>query len=114
MRYWVLALVLVALVSSLGCAAGSASAVREPVRIRLLGSEAPRMQLPAEAPASNGAGSPGEVGAPEFTRAPRIGAPGGSGAGSRRVLPAQSGKETVGGLPGGSGAGAGVTAGVRG
>ena len=36
---------------------------------------------------------------------PRIGAPGGSGSGSRRVLPAQSGNETVGGLPAGSGAG---------
>lgn len=33
--------------------------------------------------------------------APRIGAPGGSGAGSRRVAPVQSGKETVGGLPAG-------------
>jgi len=33
----------------------------------------------------------------------RIGAPGGSGAGSRSVAPAQSGKEAVGGLPAGSG-----------
>ena len=40
---------------------------------------------------------------------PRIGAPpGGSGAGSRRVVPTQSGNETVGGLPAGNGGGAGV------
>lgn len=41
------------------------------------------------------------------SNAPRIGAPGGSGAGSRRVAPAQSGNETVGGLPAGAGCGAG-------
>jgi hypothetical protein len=34
---------------------------------------------------------------------PRIGAPGGSGAGSRCVQPAQSGNDTVGGLPVGIG-----------
>jgi hypothetical protein len=39
--------------------------------------------------------------------ATRIGAPGGSGAGSRRVLPTQSGNETVGGLPAGIGRGRG-------
>lgn len=38
---------------------------------------------------------------------PRIGAPGGSGAGSRAVTPTQSGNETVGGLPAGSGKGPG-------
>lgn len=37
--------------------------------------------------------------------APRIGAPGGSGAGARRVTPGQSGKDTVGGLPAGMGGG---------
>ena len=50
---------------------------------------------------------------PERARPPRLGAPGGSGAGSRRVLPverargAQSGNETVGALPVGIGASAG-------
>ncbi len=34
----------------------------------------------------------------EPLRTPRIGAPGGSGAGSRRVAPAQSGNDALGGL----------------
>jgi hypothetical protein len=41
-------------------------------------------------------------------RAPaRIGAPGGNGAGPRSVVPAQSGNDTVGGLPAGTGSGTG-------
>jgi hypothetical protein len=78
--------------SSLGCAAA-------PVPVRVLHTEAPHTQLPEPAPART---------APESgTPKPRIGPPGGSGAGSRRVLPAQSGNETVGGLPAGTGGGKG-------
>lgn len=52
-------------------------------------------------------GQDGKAPRPELERdsaqAPRIGAPGGSGAGSRSVVPAQSGNEAVGGLLGGNG-----------
>lgn len=67
--------------------------------IRILSSEAAR--TPHAEPAI---GAPARVsGAPT----PRIGAPGGSGSGARRVVPAQSGNETVGGLPPGAGNGNG-------
>ena len=71
---------------------------RAPV-VRVLANETPHVHAEPEAT--------DRVTAPAITPT-RIGAPGGSGAGSRRVAPAaaqvgaQSGKETVGGLPGGS------------
>ena len=86
--------------SSVGCVAA-------PVPVRVLHTEAPRVQLPDSAP-THTAPRPEHA-----TPKPRIGAPGGSGAGSRRVLPTQSGNETVGGLPGGA-AGGGKGAGGRG
>lgn len=81
-------LLLVAL--SVGCAGN-----RPPV-VRVLAGEPPSAPPPEASDNENFA-----------TPAPRIGAPGGSGAGSRRVLPAQSGNETVGGLPAGMGGGTG-------
>ena len=85
-----------------GCAGGSvpqAAAARPPLRI--LSSEAPRATWPERAPNPTHSDTPH----PDVA-APRIGAPGGSGAGSRRVRPLQSGKEAVGGLPTGRGGGA--------
>jgi len=84
-----------------GCTSASLTAAAHPVRI--LASEVTPAPMPeAEAPQTQ----PAE-------KSPRIGAPGGSGAGSRRVAPAhQSGNETVGGLP--AGIGAGVDAAGRG
>lgn len=63
--------------------------------LRVLNSEAPRLELD----------EPARPVPPEAREAatPRIGAPGGSGAGARRVRPAQSGNDTVGGLPAGMG-----------
>jgi len=90
-----------------GCAA---SATAQNTRLRILNSQLPAAPVPMLEPSEldkDAAKSPGAV-------APRIGAPGGSGAGSRRVLPAQSGNETVGGLPAGIGAGAGVAPAGRG
>ena len=77
-----------------GCAAA-------PVPVRVLPSEAPRLTAPEALPEPT---APSER---DATTAPRIGAPGGSGAGSRRVVPAQSGNDTVGGLPAGIGGGTG-------
>lgn len=81
----------------LGAAALSSACTSVPVRV--LASE------PARAPRAEPEQTPQTPAEPV---APRIGAPGGSGAGSRRVAPpAQSGNEAVGGLPAGDGAGAG-------
>jgi hypothetical protein len=77
-----------------GCAASCAPVVR------VLASETP--DIHAEPEVTDRVTTPA-------TAPPRIGAPGGSGAGSRRVAPAaaqvgaQSGNETVGGLPAGGG-----------
>lgn len=76
-----------------GSACGGSTRSLERPPIRLLQTEAPHVQ-PPEAVLPD---------APE--EAPRLGAPGGSGAGMRRVAPIQSGNDTVGGLPAGSGAG---------
>jgi hypothetical protein len=87
------------LIAFVALTAGCASARSTPVRV--LDSQLPAAPVPAfegEAPESDRAAA-----APPT--APRIGAPGGSGAGSRRVRPAQSGNEAVGGLPAGSGSG---------
>ena len=84
--------------SSVGCAAG-------PVPVRVLHTEVPHAQLPE--PASTQTAPSGEQGTGERATPARIGAPGGSGSGSRRVQPAQSGNETVGGLPVGMGGGKG-------
>lgn len=82
-----------------GCAAPNA----QTPGVRLLTSEAPQAQAVPEADAAPSR-------APDVIR-PRIGAPGGSGAGSRRVAPAaakvQSGKDTVGALPAGAAGAAG-------
>lgn len=79
-----------------GCASASLGA--PPHAVRILDSEPARAPVPeAESAAS----------ARERVGGPRIGAPGGSGAGSRRVAPVQSGNETVGGLPAGIGGGKG-------
>ena len=73
--------------------------------VRVLTSEAPHVRAEPEAGTS--------MSAPTAVSTPRIGAPGGSGAGSRRVAPAaaqarpQSGNDTVGGLPAGAGGVAG-------
>jgi hypothetical protein len=77
-----------------GCAA--------PVRVRVLHIEAPRITAPEAA-----APEPAAPSHDDARAVPRIGAPGGSGAGSRRVVPAQSGNDTVGGLPAGIGGGSG-------
>jgi hypothetical protein len=79
-----------------GC---TASNVQAPA-VRVLTSETAHIQAEREAD--------GHIAAPAVTP-PRIGAPGGSGAGSRRVAPAavqagtQSGNDTVGGLAPGPG-----------
>src|SRR5882672_3129347 len=78
------------------CATTSLAVPAQPVRI--LDSEAARAPVPELEAATKPQGT---------ERAPRIGAPGGSGAGSRRVAPIQSGNETVGGLPAGTGGGTG-------
>lgn len=85
-----LTLSLVALCCGGGCVGGASPSPRLPVRV-----------LSCEpGPALRPEALPSETHGPEpAMSAPRIGAPGGSGAGSRRVVPAQSGKETVGGLP---------------
>jgi len=89
-----------------GCAAARVTA--QNTRLRVLNSELPASPVPEPSELDRDAGkSPAPV-------APRIGAPGGCGAGSRRVLPAQSGNETVGGLPAGIGAGAGAAPAGRG
>ncbi len=90
-------LIVVLTAFSAGCAGGSASPPQIPVRI--LSSEASSVRAEAE--------TSEQLTKPNEPRAPRIGAPGGSGAGSRRVAPAQSGNETVGGLPVGIGGGSG-------
>jgi hypothetical protein len=71
-----------------GCAR-TMPGVSSPVRV--LSSE------PATSPRAEPEGS-----SSERLPTPRIGAPGGSGAGSRRVAPAQSGNDAVGGLPTGA------------
>ena len=81
--------------SLVGCAAA-------PIPVRVLHTETPRLTAPAEAVHEPAAPSHDDARAQ-----PRIGAPGGSGAGSRRVVPAQSGNDTVGGLPAGIGGGSG-------
>ncbi len=87
-----------------GCAAPAAQAPG----VRVLSSEAARVRAEPEA----------EVVSTPAVRKARIGAPGGSGAGSRRVVPAaaqarpQSGNDTVGGLPAGLGGAAGRWGGV--
>jgi hypothetical protein len=79
-----------------GCAASN----RQPPAVRVLTSETPHVRAESEAG--------GDIATPAVTP-PRLGAPGGSGAGSRRVAPAavqagtQSGNDTVGGLPPGTG-----------
>ncbi|MES1189100.1 MAG: hypothetical protein ABUL60_35115 [Myxococcales bacterium] len=83
--------------SSLG---GPLPGARPPLRV--LSCEPATAPRPEATPSENH----GEGPYPEVT-APRIGAPGGSGAGSRRVVPVQSGKETVGGLPAGMAGGTG-------
>lgn len=81
-----------------GCAAQGGQALR----VRVLNTEAPRALLPEPSAADFVDQQPERA-------APRLGAPGGSGAGSRRVMPArpsndaQSGNDTVGGLPAGMG-----------
>ena len=93
-----------AIVLSAGCARVSAPL---PARLplRLLSSEAGVAPQLVPERASDAQKSPD-------AQTPRIGAPGGSGAGSRRVAPAQSGNETVGGLPGDTGDGTGPVAGA--
>jgi hypothetical protein len=92
-----------------GCAAPAAQAPA----VKVLASEAPRARAELEADGNL-------VGASTASTKARIGAPGGSGAGSRRVAPArakarpQSGNETVGGLPAGMGGLPAGTAGVAG
>jgi hypothetical protein len=94
--------------ASAGCT-GTAGRVTAPQTIRILSSEAASVQQP-EAAACDAAPTSDATATRPGARigAPRIGAPGGSGAGSRRVVPAQSGNEAVGGLPAGAGTGAGV------
>jgi hypothetical protein len=89
-------LVLLGSTSSLGCGASA-------VPVRVLSSEPPPALVPEAAPNEALPAPPPSDTAP----VPRIGAPGGSGSGSRRVAPAQSGNETVGGLPAGIGGGKG-------
>ena len=96
--------------ASAGCA-GTAENLKAPrLPIRILSSEAARVQQPEATPREATPTSEAPTPRPGARiGAPRIGAPGGSGAGSRRVVPAQSGNaETVGGLPAGAGTGAGV------
>jgi hypothetical protein len=88
----------------LGLCSGCAAHGAQPLRVRVLNTETPRALLPEPAPAADFVDEQPERAAP-----PRLGAPGGSGAGSRRVTPArpsndaQSGNDTVGGLPAGMG-----------
>ena len=91
------ALGLFVLALNVGCSATSVPGSPSRLPMRVLSNEAANAPRPELAP-SNGQ---------RDATAPRIGAPGGSGAGSRRVVPAQSGNETVGGLPAGAGDGAG-------
>ena len=76
----------------------SCACASTPLQLRLLSSEPPAVlpATPSDAPAC----------APQ-QQAPRIGAPGGSGAGSRRVTPLQSGNDTCGFRPVGMGGGIG-------
>src|SRR4051812_19171342 len=82
---------------------GCAAAVRAPqLPLRILNSEMATCPSPERSePDASAVKARG-------ARTPRIGAPGGSGAGSRRVVPVQSGNETVGGLPAGFGGVAGA------
>ena len=91
-------IVLIGAGASLACGASAPA-------IRVLHAEPPVVRLPAreESVPEVRPVTTEQVPAP----APRIGAPGGSGAGSRRVAPAQSGNDTVGGLPAGIGGGSG-------
>jgi hypothetical protein len=79
-----------------GCAASNSQVPR----VRVLTSETPQLRAEPE---------PGSDVAAPAVMPPRLGAPGGSGAGSRRVAPAavragaQSGNDTVGGLAPGVG-----------
>jgi hypothetical protein len=73
--------------TAFGCAPVGASAPKFSVRV--LSSEGARLPLDEPVPVEE--------------RRPRIGAPGGSGPGARRVQPAQSGNETVGGFAVGMG-----------
>lgn len=102
-----LRLSILCLLALAGCATARTTAAPTPP-LRVLSCEAPALKPaaadPSELPA---AASAVEHGA---TRA-RIGAPGGSGAGSRRVVPVQSGNETVEGFPAGTAAGVGAAAG---
>jgi hypothetical protein len=84
-----------------GCAGTSAVGASSTLPVRVLSSEAPRAPRPEPTDAAQ---APSNVTPPGGVAAPRIGAPGGSGAGSRRVAPVrdQSGNETVGGLPTGT------------
>src|SRR5881394_2524894 len=85
-----------------GCAGFAGPAPTTGLPLRLLSTEAPTPPQPEAAPSETQSDTP-----IRDIPAPRIGAPGGSGAGSRRVVPVQSGKETVGGLPVGRGGGTG-------
>jgi hypothetical protein len=93
-----LALVLLALVAS--ACGGQLPAAQLPLRV--LSSDAPRSTLPE--PERSPSSDTREA---DQAPRPRIGAPGGMGAGTRSVQPAQSGNDTVGGLPAGIGAGVG-------
>lgn len=96
------ALVLSLLALCNGCAGVAATTPSPRLPVRLLSSEAASVPRPEAAPSQTQSNAPnGDV------AVPRIGAPGGSGAGSRRVAPVQSGKETVGGLPVGMAGGTG-------
>lgn len=95
-----------------GCASLGTGAPAPSARLplRLLSSEAPSAPRPEAAPDETHDDAPSETHGNALQRnvtAPRIGAPGGSGAGSRRVAPVQSGNETVGGLPVGTAGGTG-------
>lgn len=88
----------------LGLCVGCTATAAQTPRVRVLATEMPPAPRAEPLPAADIAREQ-----PERTTAPRLGAPGGSGAGSRRVTPArstsgaQSGNDTVGGLPAGSG-----------
>lgn len=106
------ALVLSLLALCNGCAGVAATTPSPRLPVRLLSSEAASAPRPEAAPSQ----TPSQTQTQTQTQScdphrdlavPRIGAPGGSGAGSRRVAPVQSGKETVGGLPVGMAGGTG-------
>lgn len=80
-----------------GCGSLGAPAPTTRLPLRLLSHEAGTPPRPEAVPEETQGDAPSRD-----VKAPRIGAPGGSGAGSRRVAPVQSGKETVGGLPAGA------------